>query len=878
MDESDFIVDERFDLDYLDELTLNGDQRYVITCPSIHLTYAVHFDGGLPFLIEVLRENLAKKNCIIERLSAVEETDQCRAVGRRCNHCHVALKMSYDRTKTTRFKIHGLDPVTVRGVVPHVRLVKDPMHWRHLWWWYHHKEGTPYQLVDGGVAVQVERRLAGQSRKAALQDVRALNAGRAHFDHKTSNTATLQSFLSGSPSSVRGGKHWVLHLKNAAMIADHGELEKKFVVFHNCWSVTDVVKKMQSYANRGLLLPVIFCYSGAMPEERRLRKLFTICEAVVTGTLYKESSDVGDYPLAMWRPHLYLYAEFLPTDQGLVDGNWTIWFQDPSGTVTRHMMVPASIELDLRRLSERYVVPEPVIISRSLLRTALSRYRERNEPDAFRSVEEMESTLYRFLSPEIMDLYWRAGFEPVLRVFADFFGEGSLLSSVSGQEVRLGRFTSIASVIGRDARLGNVLIMSVPLNAEQKETAARILRDRREGLEIVDELEAERIAVALGLPVTGNLVVESIPAAVPPGRRELLFQISGGPFPNFGTPSSTAIRELDAFLAGFNGRKGYSIHTPFGDVRSDGWIIESPPVIIEVDLEIPPKGEAYKMLRWIETGYRIIRVRQDDVGQRWGGTELSVELEHIIRRGYDDVYLLEREPGRKSWGLLREEIREYNTPPKTHCIWWREKVDPELGEDDYFTSLYTPRPGTPTSPTPEPIQQTSQPAPASAQGSNFDPPTPARIPTPDPTPAPHESVLAYLSGLDGLKITPNASIPPVSGEAATYTIQCLVVYSTDRVAVIEIDEAPPSSLDVYRTLLALHRGAKIIRLRAPDIRLCTFNWKEAIRNAIHGTGMIHLLQPPGQDYWRATFDTIVQWRTRHPTEWRDQCHKSAVKK
>jgi hypothetical protein len=177
------------------------------------------------------------------------------------------------------------------------------------------------------------------------------------------------------------------------------------------------------------------------------------------------------------------------------------------------------------------------------------------------------------------------------------------------------------------------------------------------------------------------------------------------------------------------------------------------------------------------------------------------------------------------------------------------------------------------------------------QGANFDrryiqyeldPPTPARIPTPDPTPAPHETVLAYLSGLDGLKITLNASIPPVSGEATTYTIQCLVVYSTDRVAVIEIDEAPPSSLDVYRTLLALHRGAKIIRLRAPDIRLATFNWKEAIRNAIHGTGMIHLLQPPGQDYWRPTFDTIVQWRTRHPTEWRDHCHKStrpvAVKK
>jgi hypothetical protein len=693
---------ETLDIQHLEAYSLNSQGKYVLTRPDIHITYVGH-PASLESLISDLRKLIGEKGCMITEFSAAQDTLICGPV------THVALRLV--NCYGGRVRICGKDPFAAREILD-IRLIKKPQQWDWVFNVYH--KGMTH-ILQRTLMVAVPRP-GTQNQLTALQtappdlppkargDVERYTRAKNAFDRfcKT-NTAFVRDILLVATNEGRGKGHWYSYFDDVSEITDYLLMTEQAVVFHNCWSPGHIISELQKVCNSGVRpASVILCYLTPRPPDDVVVKIHQLCDQISSGTVLSPGYRQTDVPLSTWKPHVFVFANFCPeVDSGFDNGHWGLSLPSQMN-YTSHLIVPRDYVDTLVEAAKRHLRPslEVVNVSEFLesLRDMFRDFEVRPEdlPGRFKSVQTAAAALFEFFTPHVRLAFLRAGFSPVFTLMKTLkFGSGGRQVpelKIVGEVVQITQMTMPTSIIGKTGKIGNVYVRSIPLTDEERELFAEKIQSLVGMAPLPSPNMIEDMARNKGLPVPPAvpLILDDILAP-----KAVLFDELTGPFPEMGpTVEFKVHRKLDDFLRGCGATWGVKTPTPMGEVVSKGWMIEKCRAVVKVDFGLPPKGEAYQMLYWFEYGYRIIRMRADDVGVDWaGGMECTVELEHALRnQSLGDFVYLDRVSGRDSWRELRVIVSRLSARLMCHNAWWEEFIgpivvdEPESGEDSSRSS------------------------------------------------------------------------------------------------------------------------------------------------------------------------------------------------
>jgi hypothetical protein len=680
-----------FDPEDLPPYACDGKGQYRLTCRRIHLTYPCQFDEPLTSTLESLERQLYAKNVSIESLSAVQETGLCRLIGEDHPHTHIALDL---KSTAGRFTVNGTQPFKIHGTTPHVRLVQQDRHWAYIYYSYHRKQNRPHQRLPGAAQLTIAPLRAPTAREKA-GNIRFEASKIAYDRFNGSGTSTLCELVDTKAEAGNGWKSWFVNYEDHQHVCEHYERTGEAAVIYNTWSLSAIIPILQEHCNK-VARPnvVVFCFvgdSGATPEN--LVAILNVCDQISGGTLhgyYNKKGKSKDTALALWKPNVHVHATFSPQihDLAFDRSRWTVMFYGHRGN-TGHMLV-ASSQVDIFRRYAESVVPAPrSIISTDIYARELGHLLHEAAAGYPRIwAIQAVTMLHRLVGKDITHQFWRAGYEIRIGIYC---GSAELYHDAT-QDILDGR---IGKYIGKSFKVFNLLVDSIKLDPDER----RITQER---LQIEDRPKPSQLEELLSRgfangQIAPRLLLLPSPENEPlPRQLQILFEASRQPFSNPQPLNPIGLEHFGTFLGIAGAEKGYLTRTPLGTVHSPGWIIQKHYVVIELDQEIPPKGEEYKILYWLEKGYRMIRVRQDDLASEEGAGGMLVELEHAILRGPRLVFL-ERQPSRNSWASLRERLDKYTCYNAAHAFWWKDNMDPELNihAPDFFESIQTPRPATP---------------------------------------------------------------------------------------------------------------------------------------------------------------------------------------
>jgi hypothetical protein len=416
--------------------------------------------------------------------------------------------------------------------------------------------------------------------------------------------------------------------------------------------------------------------------------IMAVCEMICTGTLQIPKFKLGDVPLRIWRPHVFVFANFHPEIISAHDmRNWTLSLPTQMNH-TGHLIVPRAHLETLVEAAKRYFSPVPEVVGMEdlieSLRAVLRDFRVSpgNLPGAFKTVEAAACAMLSVFTPGIMMEYWRRGYEPMITLYSSYarsLEDGELPDLVLAEEtVPFTERTPYSSIIGKTGQIGNVFIRSRRLTETGRAIAAKKIAEMASSLPTLELIDGV-LGPSGKSPLTilqGAELGSSAPAATNMGP----FDEKGGEFPDFGYADDQMVfRTLGDFLSAYRPlRFRVPTPTPVGEIRTNGWLLEARRIFVEIDFELPSKGEAYRMIYWLEQGYRTIRMRADDVGVEWrNGMSSTVDLERaIMDSSLGDFVYLDRIPGRNSWRELRENIGIYGSMLAGHDSWWVKHVGP----------------------------------------------------------------------------------------------------------------------------------------------------------------------------------------------------------
>jgi hypothetical protein len=694
-------LDPRLSLDmrHLEMFAPDSRGRYVLTCPEVHLTYVGRRQTSLDSLLAELDERVGEKGYTISDYTAVQETLGCGLTGYPEGSVHIAIRLV--GTSGVKFRIYNRETFAITDI-PHIRLIKKPQQWDWIVNVLHPQLGQPLRRTSvvaalSGVGVQIHSvqnlgQVLGPADlppKARGDVERYTKAKRAFDSFCKTNTAFVRDILLVATNEGRGKGHWYSYFDDVSEITDYLMMHGQAVVFHNCWSPGHIISELQKVCNSGVRpASVILCYLTARPPDDVVVKIHQLCDQISSGTVLSPGYRQTDVPLSTWKPHVFVFANFYPeVVSGFDNGHWGLSLPSQMN-YTSHLIVPRDYVDTLVEAAKRHLRPslEVVDIKKFLesLREVLCDFEVRKEdlPGRFKSVQAAAAALFEFFKPEVRADFLRRGFLPVFTLMKTFSLDSARPPpevEIVGETVQITHMTMPTSIIGKTGRIGNVLVRSVPLTDEDRELFAEKIQSLVGMAPLPSPNMIEDMARNKGLPVPPPvpLICEGPPA--PPSAKEVLFDELSGPFPEMGPiVESNVYRTLNDFLRGYGGMLWVKTPSPMGEVVSKGWMVESCRVVVKVDFGLPPKGEAFQMLYWFEQGYRIIRMRADDVGVDWaGGVGSTVELEHALRsRSLGSFVYLDRVSGRDSWRDLRLIVSRLSARLMCHNAWWEEFIGP----------------------------------------------------------------------------------------------------------------------------------------------------------------------------------------------------------
>jgi hypothetical protein len=700
----------------LESFTPSPQGKYVLTCPEIHITYAGHHPTSLETLIANLTRSISEKGYAITDYSAVQAMDVSGLSGYQGAVTHAAVRFLVPTG--SKFRIYGKDPFSVMGI-PCIRLVKKLQQWNWIINIFHRALGQPIHrisctaLVPGQTGlgpIPLEGTLVSPPR--ARNDVRrVMRAKEAYEVFSKTNTDLILKVFTDTVSKDRGSNNWFSFFEDTSEIADYLMMQGQAVTFHNCRSQDIVATELQRVYNAGTAPKcVILCFTNGKPPGGA-QGIYEVCDRISTGTLQVPKFRSGDSPLNTWRPHVIVFANFHP-DIELGLGHWSLSIPTHMNH-TGHMIVPRSHVETLVEAAKRYIMPSPGVVGiddlMDSLRNVLNglEVSTKDVPGAFKTITEVVGALLGLFTPQAMEQYWREGFNPIIVVFKQFgcpiSGKELADLELAGETVRITQRTDLRSIIGKNGRIGNIIIRSVPLTEREKQIVAEKL-NRLAALPSIGRIEDIVREGDYVVPSHVRLIDEApLPPAMGP------FDEKGGALIDFsGADEKVVYYTLAPFLRAYGAVRGFKTPCPLGEVWSNGWFIESKRVILEIDYDLPSKGEAYKMIYWVEQDYRVIRMRADDVGVVWrGGMESTVDLEQAIMDSFmGPLIYLDRVRERNSWKELQENIGMYGSMIAGHSAWWVKHVGPLPGMLLYESeSEHEPDSG----PTPAPPDMTQTP-------------------------------------------------------------------------------------------------------------------------------------------------------------------------
>jgi hypothetical protein len=678
--------------------------RYVLTWSDIHLTFSGHHHISLKAAVLEIEKIVNEKSYAVGQFSAVQESWTCRSTGMTCANTHIAIKIA--RQPGVKFRIYNRETFAIIGM-PEIRLIKKEHQWEWITRVFHPSLGPV--LCSSGYEVVLPPKARGDVE-------RYMRAKAAYEAFQKTNTDLIREIFMDNLPVERGNNHWFSFFESTAEVADYLMMHNQAVTFHNCWSEDIIATELQRLCNAGDRTKcVILCLTNGRPADAVALEIYAVCDKISTGTLQVPKYRSGDAPLNTWRPHVVVFANFHPDiDLGFDNGHWTLVLPTQMNNAG-HLFVPRTYVETMVEAARRCFKPVPGIVAMGdvlgCLRGALSDFEvSAKDVGEFRTVTEAVRALLNLYTPWVLVKYWQKGYNPIIYVYKKYgcpVSDNELTDlELVGETVKITRTTTLSSIIGKNATVGNLIVRSVPLTAEGKEIVARRI-ERLPPLPSMSRIED--IARDGDHPVSAAapLLTESAPSREPPNMGP--FDEKGMPFPDFGEPDNGEVnRTLSLFLREYGAVWGFKTPTPLGDVQSNGWLVESKQIIVEIDSEAPSKGEAYKMLYWWnEKGIRTIRMRADDIELDWQfGLPSTAELEHALRDRTCFMYL-DRVRERDSWKALKENLGPYKDRNIAHELWWEDHVGPLRSDIAESPQDVSPEPQPSLDPTLSPLSDVS---------------------------------------------------------------------------------------------------------------------------------------------------------------------------
>jgi hypothetical protein len=677
---SDPSLDPYADPDYYEHPKPHKSRKIEITWSVLHLTYVGLFTCGLEAAVETLEKSFKAKGYTLQKISAIEEkVTACRMIGPEpYPHTHIAIDIN--KGETERFKTNGLTIFTIEGntpQLPHVRLVKYTGHWNHIWNTYHYKEpgASPLQRIGDGPLRRMPPKTIRLSKKENAQKIRYERNKAAYDAFCRSNTYFIAKIHEALQDSGMSTKMWIPYVRNAELVADYYHQDKQALVYTNNWSGESIAKDMQESITAGNKPPLIILVLNRSAHDiiPHLPDIYKLSEYIVTGCLQYRRATRHDIPLSTWRPNVIIFATFNSTDLSV---DWTQLLAG-SPTSTSHILANHTSYEQMEHIAAEVPDLQVCVLPIHTIRRALAVY-EPGPPLPHEintlATERAARIFFNHFTPHMLKLYWEKGYHPVIAFIGIYdIRRKARISDIVGSTQPVDP-DDLTKSIGHTIQMGGLIIKSIQLDDEEKE---QLRLDYEQGAvrALITPGRAREIVEIHGLiPSPPRLTAPPVDPHTE--LKNALFQVKGGPFPDFGTVNEAAIRNLDAFLNGYDTTRGITTPTPLGDIRTDAWILKQKKVIVELDYQLPSRGEAFKMLYWLEQeGHTTIRIRADDVGLDWRGRPFTVYLEDAIREKAYITYL-DRVPERDSWKELRESVGENVAKLMGHVFWWEENVGP----------------------------------------------------------------------------------------------------------------------------------------------------------------------------------------------------------
>jgi hypothetical protein len=476
---------DAFEPKYLDKLVIGSRGGCTLICPDIHLSYKGRHSISPGYIIEALKAKLYDKGIVITDLSAVEEEGPCRVTGEPGPMTHIAVKLV--RPDGAKFRIYGTDPYTVFGI-PHIRLIRDPKEWSHIYEVFHHSLGIPIQWagsVSPGLTPSVPAVVFGhgdpanQSTSAATDlppkargNVERYERAKEAFESfRATNTDFVHEIFVKPTNGKRGKGHWYSYFKEASKIADYLMMEDLAVTFNNCQDPSMIATELQKVCNGGHTPnTVILTYYDGNPSDDVVLDIHQLCEQIASGSLPTTTIRSGDVPLALWKPNVFVFANFCPVmpDPDFDNGYWTLSLPSPTNN-TGLLIAPRTYIETLIGVANRSSRPQPEVLDVSDLFYALRVLLPEDLELTFRAPRQGAKALFAFFSPAVLFLFLQERYTLALTLHKRFGGSRSIPGrQVIGEAVSITNRTTPESIIGKTGRIGAVYIQSIPITCEEK--------------------------------------------------------------------------------------------------------------------------------------------------------------------------------------------------------------------------------------------------------------------------------------------------------------------------------------------------------------------------------------------------------------------------